>query len=404
MDLLMKVLAHCSGIVQYHIAQTLRHLKNSSHQLQASGADLGGDAIFRGRVGFSGTPSDLLPHGMGCCHFEPGSEAAMIRVLSSESSVGKPIELVKWAVDDLLMKVAAHDPPLRALIDVGALVTGMSNDQVAEKLLELDARNKNPRFEACVFLNEHDIEMVKVRKGNETTRLSYSPYKDKPELRFTFYDQIHTTGIDIKQSPDAHAAVTIGKDLTIRDFAQGCYRMRQLGKGQVIHCVWVPEVKNLVPRRGVCEQSLRVDALAWLTSRYIQSEILQYSELCRQKADSFPRVHALSQLLAMAPDECMKMNETAAKLQQLSRAHVNDNDDAIQFDISTAGKGAHIDLETGVVHFTEHASVMCTGEFKSGIHRLSFRNLGKSEDDTKIGTQCLWGIGSLVDVVSVISY
>ena len=96
----------------------------------------------------------------------------------------------------------------------------------------------------------------------------------------------------------------------------------------------------------------------------------------------------------MAPDECMKMNETAAKLQQLSRAHVNGNDDAIQFDISTAGKGAHIDLETGVVHFTEHASVMCTGEFKSGIHRLSFRNLGKSEDDTKIGTQCLWGIGS----------
>ena len=159
----MKVLAHSPGTLQYHTEQTLRYLKNASHQLQASGADLGGDVLFHGRVGFSGTPSDLLPHGMGPCHFEPGSEAAMIRVLSSQSSMGTPIQLRKWDVNDLLMNVAKHDPPLRALIDVGALVTGMSNEQVADKLLELDAQNRNPRFEACVFLNEHDIEMVEVQ-------------------------------------------------------------------------------------------------------------------------------------------------------------------------------------------------------------------------------------------------
>ena len=388
----MKVLAHSPGTLQYHTEQTLRYLKNASHQLQSSGADLGGEVLFHGRVGFSGTPSDLLPHGMGPCHFEPGSEAAMIRVLSSQSSMGTPIQLRKWDVNDLLMNVAKHDPPLRALIDVGALVTGMSNEQVADKLLELDAQNRNPRFEACVFLNEHDIEMVKIRKGGETTRLSYSPYKDKPELRFTFYDQIHTTGIDIKQSPDAHAAVTIGKDLTIRDFAQGCYRMRQLGKGQVVHCVWVPEVIKLVPRSTHSVEFLPIDAVAWLTSRYIQSEVLQFSELCRQTADSFPRRHALSKLLAIAPDACAKMDLTAAKLRQLARAQ-SSFEGSMQLDPATAGQAAKIDLDSGVVHFKGQSSVLCTGEFSSGIRRLSFRNLGRSSNDAQEGTQCLWGIG-----------
>ncbi len=392
LDLLMKVLAHCPGVLQYHTERILRSLKNASHQLQASGADLGGDVLFHGRIGFSGTPSDLLPNGLGRCHFEPGSEAAMIRVLSSQLSVGEPIELKEWDVDDLLIHVAQHDPPLRALIDVGALITGMSNEQVAEKLLELDAQNKSPRFEACVFLNEHDIEMVKIRKGGETTRLSYSPYKDKPELRFTFYDQIHTTGIDIKQSPDAHAAVTIGKDLTIRDFAQGCYRMRQLGKGQVVHCIWVPEVKKLVPRTGDSVETLATDAVAWLTSRYIESEVLQFSELCRQTADSFPRRHALSQLLAVAPRTCMQMDATAAKLLQLARAQ-SSFQGSIQFDLNSVGQKAQINPVTGVVSFKNTSSVLCTGEFSSGIHRLTFQNLGTSSDDTKKGTWCIWGIG-----------
>lgn len=388
----MQVLSHCPGVIRYHTEQTLKKLKNASLQLQASGADLGGDIMFHGRVGFSGTPSDLLPHGMGRCMYEPGSEAAIIRVLSSKLCIGKTIQLREWNVDDLLYRVATHEPPLRALIDVGALVTGMSNEQVASKLLDFDAQNKNPRFEACVFLNEDDIEMVKVRKGGETTPLSFSPYKDRPELRFTFYDQVHTTGIDIKQSPDAHAAVTIGKDLTIRDFAQGCYRMRQLGRGQVVHCVWVPEVIKLVTRTGQDENHLPVDALAWLTSRYVESEVLQFSELCRQNADSFPRQHALVHLLNTAPDECSKMKDAATKLQQLSRFSLS-SDGNVHFDPDKKGHAALLHVDTGVVEFEGQSSILCTGEFKSGIHRLSFRNLGKSGWD-KEGSPCSWGIGS----------
>ena len=39
--------------------------------------------------------------------------------------------------------------------------------------------------------------------------------------RFSFYDQVHTTGMDIKQCADACAALTLGKDMVFRDYAQG---------------------------------------------------------------------------------------------------------------------------------------------------------------------------------------
>lgn len=68
--------------------------------------------------------------------------------------------------------------------------------------------------------------------------------------RFTFYDQVHTTGMDIKQTLDARAACTLGKDMTLRDHAQGVYRMRGLGKGQTITVLVVDEVRELILLAG----------------------------------------------------------------------------------------------------------------------------------------------------------
>ena len=40
--------------------------------------------------------------------------------------------------------------------------------------------------------------------------------------------------------------MTIGKDMTFRDFAQGAFRMRGLGAGQRIELLMTPEVERLV--------------------------------------------------------------------------------------------------------------------------------------------------------------
>ena len=58
-----------------------------STKLAASGVDIGSDMLFRVRLGFSGTPSDLLPLSLQPCVVEPGSDAEYIRVLSSQRFV-----------------------------------------------------------------------------------------------------------------------------------------------------------------------------------------------------------------------------------------------------------------------------------------------------------------------------
>lgn len=60
--------------------------------------------------------------------------------------------------------------------------------------------------------------MVVVRGRRDAVPLNQCGLR--PSERFTFYDQVHTTGVDIKQSPNVRALVTLGKDATLRDFAQ----------------------------------------------------------------------------------------------------------------------------------------------------------------------------------------
>lgn len=55
------------------------------------------------------------------------------------------------------------------------------------------------------------------------------------DMRFRFHPSpLVSAGMDIKQDLSAVAAVTLGKDMTFRDYAQGAFRMRGIGKGQKV--------------------------------------------------------------------------------------------------------------------------------------------------------------------------
>ena len=73
--------------------------------------------------------------------------------------------------------------------------------------------------DGVVFLDEMDRKMILVRKGFMVMKLAQCGVP--LERRFAFYDQIHTTGMDIKHVLDAKAILTLGKDMTFRDYAQG---------------------------------------------------------------------------------------------------------------------------------------------------------------------------------------
>merc|ERR1719162_767380 len=104
-------------------------------------------------------------------------------------------------------------------------------------------------FDGVVFLDHRDRKMILLRHGMHVVRLAQAGVP--VHRRFTFYDQVHTTGMDIKQAASARAMLTLGKDMTFRNYAQGAYRMRGIGKGQTVELLVPPAVLGLV--RSNCE-------------------------------------------------------------------------------------------------------------------------------------------------------
>ena len=110
---------------------TMRH---QGLKLSVSGQALGGELLFKQRMGFSGTPSDLLPVELGKCHYEQGSDGKVLHTLTDPAVASYRCVGATWtpaSLLDLLLTGEYH-----ALIDTGALITAMSNYQVARYLLE----------------------------------------------------------------------------------------------------------------------------------------------------------------------------------------------------------------------------------------------------------------------------
>jgi hypothetical protein len=50
------------------------YMKSQKMKISASGQAVGGEMLFKRRVGFSGTPSDLMPKELGVCDFAKGDD------------------------------------------------------------------------------------------------------------------------------------------------------------------------------------------------------------------------------------------------------------------------------------------------------------------------------------------
>ncbi len=76
-------------------------------KLSACGQELGGDMLFGRRIGFSGTPSDILPQELGGCQYERGSDGKVVHYLTSPSIAQHVLLPTGWNVHSLLDFIAA---------------------------------------------------------------------------------------------------------------------------------------------------------------------------------------------------------------------------------------------------------------------------------------------------------
>ncbi|MAT98943.1 MAG: hypothetical protein CL608_17505, partial [Anaerolineaceae bacterium] len=309
MGRLFKLLRKLPATVHWLLEQVVfpSFMQHQLLKLSASGQELGGSMLFGRRIGFSGTPSDLLPLDLGSCGYEKGSEGKMLHVLTDPRVMStQPIE-AGWTVKSLIQHVATASPRVHALIDTGALITGLSNLEVAQQLLTYSMMTR--WCEGVVFLDENDEKMILVRATGRVLKLSQCGVS--VEKRFAFYDQIHTTGMDIKHCLSARAALTLGKDMVFRDLAQGAFRMRGIGQGQTVTLLVIPEVQQLMQRQlakagyaesqtgasSSCEQLLQ-NVTAWLVINSMRTERLQFDQLCHQNLSNLWRQNAFEQALA----------------------------------------------------------------------------------------------------------
>lgn len=294
-------------------------LESHGEKIAASGQDLGGNSLFSRRVGFSGTPSDLLPEELGQCHYDEGVDGQIYHYLSSDSIMSSRVLGADWTVTKVLDDIIMSDPPFHVLIDTGALITGMSNYEVARYMLSHGLSND---FDGVVFLDHRDRKMVLMRHGMHVVRLDQAGIP--VHRRFSFYDQIHTTGMDIKQCIDARAAITLGKDMTFRDYAQGAFRMRGIGQGQTLELFIIPEVMERINKhvrmlssaRSGAQQNvlgagsellslgsapsgnILINVVSWLTLNGMKSENMQFRLLCQQSVENVIRKRAFSIMTA----------------------------------------------------------------------------------------------------------
>ena len=327
---LYKLFRRTAEVIHWYLCESVfpEFMRHQNSKLSASGQELGGDVVFQRRIGFSGTPSDLLPAEMGRCGYEVGTDGQLIHTLTSPSVMTHHLVTPGWSVRSLLDYISTASPPFHALIDTGALITGLSNLQVAQYLLKRGLHC----MEGVVFLDEHDRKMILVRATGRVLKLAECGI---PKVkRFAFYDQVHTTGMDIEHTPNAQAVCTLGKDMTFRDFSQGAYRMRGIGQGQTVEIMIIPEVYDLITRslHGIRKSSPKarshcvlVDVSAWLLVNSIRSEHTQHNQLCLQSCANVWRKEAFS-ILSNCVDEFKvsgQPSETAMAALELFREAVN---------------------------------------------------------------------------------
>ena len=278
------------------------HMRHQHLKLSSSGQDLGGDVLFPKRIGFSGTPSDLLPMELGACDYERGSDGKMVAVMTDKDICSVEHLQDGWDARSILERIATADPPCKALIDTGALITGLSNLEVAKALTE--SKDRLPWCLGVVFLDEDDRKMILVRATGHVQELDTCGIA--ASSRFAFYDQVHTTGMDISHSLDATAVLTLGKDMNFRDYVQGAFRMRGIGQGQKVSIYIIPEVCQLIERElkaaggggatATTTENMLEHVTAWLVISSMRSERVQNNQLMVQNVANMYRKTAFREV------------------------------------------------------------------------------------------------------------
>lgn len=203
--------------------------------------------MFNGVQGFTGTPWNAVTyHPDLITEKAVGVDGKTLTILNKNSKDN--IQLLHSSGYPEVLNEFIHAENLtnnfRAHIDLGSLFTGIDNGTLAKEILKRITQIPNHPVKGVIFFDQNNEIMILEKGKKDPLPLAQSQLK--PDECYTYYDQRHTTGADIKQISSAKATVSIGKDSTLRDLLQAVWRMRGLAQAQKVQLQLSTEAQQLL--------------------------------------------------------------------------------------------------------------------------------------------------------------
>jgi hypothetical protein len=242
-----------TGVIDYYLNNFVfpRHAKQFRVKLQSSGWDI---PLFSPSdrsstsltTGFSGTNDNrsLLPltiqqHDLpSLAHTSAEVLTYLLQPRNRNYHVALEHNGRRMTEEGLLRRLEFHG--IRVLLDAGAQILEMSNEQVAKTWLRIDM--KAP---AAVYFNNVDVAMIVYRQGT-TMPLLVSPFADDLSGVLVYIDESHCRGTDLMLPDNASGALTLGISLQKDTLIQSAMRLRQLGTTQSVTFFAPPEVHQSI--------------------------------------------------------------------------------------------------------------------------------------------------------------
>ncbi|KAG2365786.1 hypothetical protein BDR07DRAFT_1398113 [Suillus spraguei] len=256
-DCLVPLFGRNKAVVDFFLAQFVlpKEAKEFPHKLSCSAWDLA-ERKSSGlpTTGFSGTndfryllPTTIAQHPLD---HQRGTNARVLSHLLRQENNYYDSLAVGGGAGELLNAIAKQSPEIRVLLDVGAQVLDLPNDEVA-KIGDL--------------FNKHD-ELVVRTQDHIVESFSASSFARQVDQCVLYLDDEHTRGTDVKLPRGFRAAVTLGPKVTKDRLVQGCMRMRKLGHGHSVMFFAPPEIdRNIraVNNKPADEDIQVSDILVW---------------------------------------------------------------------------------------------------------------------------------------------
>jgi hypothetical protein len=126
------------------------------------------------------------------------------------------------SAEGFLKRLIGQSPEIRVLLDVGAQMLELQNEDLARYWLSL-----RPDVSAAVFFNDSDHLTVLTRDGSIEPFIS-SPFSRQLDRCIVYLDDAHTRGTDLKLPRESRAGVTLGPKVTKDRLLQGEYTLVDL--------------------------------------------------------------------------------------------------------------------------------------------------------------------------------